>query len=305
MNETVKNQASEDFSKARAKEIFQGIMHFLDPGRNRLLSLDDVKELLKPENETYRGMKVVPISLIVGSEGRYRDFNKYFLPKSDHLRPRWERIDEARLNDIVLPPIQLYEIGGVYFVRDGNHRVSVAKAQGVENVDAEVTSLSTEITIDPSMTVDDLRRALIAYEKKKFYTKTEFEKITGYTGLDFSMPGSYDVVYNHILVHKYYLNQQYSEEIPFEKAALSWFDNVYKPIVDIITKENLCGRFSGRTTSDLYVWIVKYWDLLKKKYGIHFSIPDAVRDFGRRYGSARLKLPALIRFLVKGILGKR
>ncbi|MDR2049443.1 MAG: transcriptional regulator [Treponema sp.] len=307
MRETVKNQAAEDFSRARSKEVFQRIMHFLDNDRTKLLSLNDVKKLLRPKSETYRGMQAVPIQLIVGSEGRYRDFNKYFLPRSEHLRPRWERVDEARLNDITLPPIQLYEIGGVYFVRDGNHRVSVAKTQGVENVDAEVISLSTEISISPSMTVDDLRKALIAYEKKTFFQKTEFEKITGCGGLDFTMPGSYDIIYNHIMVHKYFLNQHCSEEIPFDKALRSWFDNVYKPITDIIVKENLCGQFPGRTPSDLYVWIVKHWDLLKKKYGIHYTILDAARDFGTRYGrrDGRRNLSALILSLVKGIFGKR
>jgi hypothetical protein len=303
MEKMIKTQASEDFSKARSKEVFQRIMHFLDNERIKLLSLNDVKEMLKPKSETYRGMRVVPIRLIVGSEGRYRDFNKFFLPRSEHLRPRWERVDEARLSDITLPPIQLYEIGGVYFVRDGNHRVSVAKTQGVENVDAEVISLSTEISINPSMTVDDLRKALVAYEKKDFFEKTGFEKITGCTDLDFTMPGRYDVIYNHILVHKYFLNQYCSGEIPFDRAARSWFDNVYKPIVDIITKENLCGQFPGRTPSDLYVWIVKYWDQLKKKYGIHYAILDAVRDFGTKYG--RRNFFTLILSLVKGILGKR
>jgi hypothetical protein len=309
MTETIKNQAAEDFSKARSKEIFQRIMHFLDNDKINLLSLNDVKEILRPKSETYKGMQAVPIRLIVGSEGRYRDFNKYFLPKSDHLRPRWERVDEARLSDITLPPIQLYEIGGVYFVRDGNHRVSVAKTQGIENVDAEVISLSTEVSITPSMTVDDLRKALVAYEKKLFFQKTEFEKITGCGSLDFTMPGRYNEIYNHILVHKYFLNQQQSGEIPFDSAMRSWFDNVYQPIVDIITKENLCGQFPGRTPSDLYVWIVMHWDLLKKKYGIHYSILDAARDFGSRYGSTRgsspWKLPALILSLLKGIFGKR
>ncbi|MDR0402934.1 MAG: transcriptional regulator [Treponema sp.] len=304
MTGTIKNQAAEDFSRARAREFFQRIMHFLDHDKITLLSLDDVKRILRPKSETYRGMRAVPIRLIVGSEGRYRDFNKYFLPKSDHLRPRWERIDEARLSDITLPPIQLYEIGGVYFVRDGNHRVSVAKTQGIENVDAEVISLSTEISISPSMTVDDLRKALVAYEKKEFCQKTEFEKITGCGSLDFTIPGRYDVIYNHILVHKYFLNQEQSGEIPFGEALSSWYNNVYTPIVDIIIKENLCGQFPGRTPSDLYVWIVKRWDLLKKKYG-HYSILDAARDFGDRYGIVPRKLPALILSLVKGIFGKR
>ena len=94
-----------------------------------MLSFNDVKKILKPQNEVYAGMQIVPINKIVGSEGRYQDFDNHFLPRTNLLKSRWARVDEAHLNDIVLPPIQLYEIGGLYFVRDGNHRVSVAKMQ--------------------------------------------------------------------------------------------------------------------------------------------------------------------------------
>ncbi|MDR2403821.1 MAG: transcriptional regulator [Spirochaetaceae bacterium] len=283
MTDAHKVQAEEDFFRARGKAILSEIQHFLNADRNNLLSLNDVKEILKPQNEIYRGMQVVPIRLIVGSEGRYRDFNKYFLPKSDHLKSRWIRVDEARLKDIILPPIQLYEIGGVYFVRDGNHRVSVAKSQGVENIDAEVISLSSEISITPSMTTEKLREAVISFEKKVFYEKTRYGELTGSYDLDFSDPGSYDVIYNHILVHKYYLNEGRREELPFEEALTSWYRNVYCPIIQIINDEKLCFNFPGRTASDLYVWIVKHWDDLKQKYGV-YALDDAARDFNDRYG---------------------
>lgn len=283
-------QASEDFSRARGKAILSRIQNFMNPDKDKLLSFNDVKEILKPRNETYKGMQVVPLELIVGSEGRYRDFNKYFLPRSEHLRQRWERVDMARLKDIILPPIQLYEIGGVYFVRDGNHRVSVARAQGSGSIDAEVISLSSEIKISPDMTTEQLKQAVIDYEKKLFYEKTNFYELTGCDDLDFSAPGRYDVIYNHILVHKYYLNEHASSEISFSDALVSWYNNVYKPIIDIIQEEHLDAHFPGRTPSDLYVWIVKHWDFLKKKYGVHYSMSEAARDFTRKYGKERLSL---------------
>ena len=281
-------QASDDFNRARNKALFSRIQHFMNADRDSLLSFNDVREILKPRNEVYRGMQVVPINKIVGSEGRYRDFNKYFLPRSEFLRSRWESVDRAQIKDIPLPAIQLYEIGGAYFVRDGNHRVSVARSQGGEEIDAEVTSLSSEITINPSMTVDDLRQAVIEYEKKIFYEKTSFGKLTGDMDLNFTQPGSYDVIYNHILVHKYYLNQSLAEELPFEEALVSWYNNVYCPIIKIIDEDMLCASFPGthhRTRSDLYVWIVKYWDHLKAENGVHCSIADAARDFSARYGN--------------------
>jgi hypothetical protein len=277
-------QAAEDFNKARTLAFLSKIQHFLSPDKDRLLNFNDVKDILKPRNEVYQGIQVVPIKLIVGSEGRYQDFNKYFLPKSDYLRNRWERVDEALIESVILPPIRLYEIGGVYFVRDGNHRVSVAKAQGVESIDAEVTSLSSEVTITPSMTSDDLRKAVIKMEKTVFYEKTDFEGLTGCKTLDFSMPGRYDVIYNHILVHKYYLNEHFDGELPFFDALVSWYNNVYEPIIQIIEEEGLCAEFPKRTPSDLYVFIVKRWDFLKEKYGVTYSATDAARDFRRRFG---------------------
>jgi hypothetical protein len=307
MNQTdlIKKQAADDFSKARTKEIFSQIMHFVDPNKNKLLSLDDVKEILKPKTESYKGMRTVAIDLIVGSEGRYQDFNKFFLPKSENLRSRWERVDEARLSDIILPPIQLYEIGGVYFVRDGNHRVSVAKAQGVEMVDAEITSLSTELTLSPGMTLEALKKALLDYEKKCFYEKTNFAALTGCTNLDFTIPGRYDVVYHHIEVHKYYLNQSRKDEVSFDEALVSWYSKLYAPIVIITTEEKLCALFPDRTPGDLYVWIVRFWDILKEKYGFYYPLKNAAHDFALRFGKPRKTPFALIKSFFQSILGKR
>jgi hypothetical protein len=282
----IQMQASSDFSRARGRAVLSRLQHFLNTDRDKLLSFNDVKEILRPRNEVYRGNQTVPVKLIIGSEGRYRDFNKYFFPRSEHLRHRWERVDQARLKDLTLPPIQLYEIGGVYFVRDGNHRVSVARTQGVEFIDAEVTSLASEIKIDPSMTSDELRESLIRYEKNIFYEKTGFGGLTGDDTLDFTVPGSYDVIYNHILVHKYFLNQNRRGEIPFPEALVSWYNNVYSPVIEIIREQWLLAHFPGRNEGDLYVWIVKHWDFLKKKYGV-YSLAQAALDFSARYGQSK------------------
>jgi len=302
--DSVTQQAAADFSRARGKAILSRIQHFLNTDRNRLLSFNDVKDILKPKNEVYRGSQTVPIKLIVGSEGRYHDFNKYFLPNAEHLRHRWQRVDEAHIKDIILPPIQLYEIGGVYFVRDGNHRVSVAKMQDVEFIDAEVISLTTEINIKPSMTTDELRDALIAYEKNIFYNETYFGDLTDYWDLNFSSPGRYDVIYNHILVHKYYLNENIEEEIPFSNALVSWYNNVYNPVITIIKEQWLLVNFAGRTEADLYVWIIKHWDFLKRKYSA-YSLADAADDFSRKYGQSQGKFLRFLAMLANRMFRKK
>ena len=292
--DAITQQTYADFSRARGKAMLSQIQNFLNTDRDKLLSFNDVKGILKPKNEVYMGSQTVPIKMIVGSEGRYHDFNKYFLPRKEHMRQRWQRVDEAHIKDIVLPPILLYEIGGVYFVRDGNHRVSVAKLQGVEFIDAEVISLTTEMNIKPSMTTDELTAELIEYEKNIFYTETLFGDLTEYWDMNFSAPGRYDVIYNHILVHKYYLNEDIEEEIHFNNALVSWYNNVYNPVIKIIREQWLLANFPGRTEADLYVWIVKHWDFLKKKYGT-YSLNKAAGDFSMKYGQSQGKF---LRFLV-------
>ena len=140
------------------------------------------------------------------------------------------------------------------------------------------------------MTVDDLKNAVIEYEKRIFYEKTLFGELTGDKTLHFTQPGCYDVIYNHILVHKYYLNQDLEEELPFDEALVSWYNNVYCPIIKIIDEDMICLNFPGRSPSDLYVWIVKHWDFLKKDNGVHYSIVEAARDFSVKYGNNKMKI---------------
>lgn len=278
-------QTDEDFTRARNKALFNEVQHLLNPDEATLISFTDIKKLLRPNNEVYKGMEVVPISMIVGSEGRYRDFDNHFFPKNNFLKARWERVDMAHYQDIVLPPISLYEVGGLYFVRDGNHRVSVAKAQGIDYIDADVVSLQSEIKLKPGTSKEDLVKQVVEYEKRVFYNETGFGDITDYWLLDFSTPGQYDLVYNHILTHKHYINMGKSEEIPMEEAILSWFNNVYLPVIHAIDEHKMMRRFRGRTKSDLYVFLIKYWDELKQKFGENVSLDWAAEEYKSRYGT--------------------
>ncbi|NLC93792.1 MAG: transcriptional regulator [Treponema sp.] len=285
------SQSEEDFYKARNKAFFNEIQHFLSPEEASLISLNDVKQLIKPMNETYVGMQTIAIDKIVGSEGRYKDFDNQFFPKSSFLKNRWEHVDEAAINSIILPPIKVYELAGLYFVRDGNHRVSVAKAKGIEFIDAEVVSLQSEIKLRKTNNIKDLVKQIINYEKRVFYSETNFGDITDYWCLDFTTPGKYDVVYNHILTHKYFINQNQEKEITMEDAILSWFKTVYLPILYSIQKNHINHKFPKRTLSDLYVWIVKYWDDLKVKFfDNEISIDKAVLDFKKTHKISFLRL---------------
>jgi hypothetical protein len=291
-------RAADDFGKARSREIFGRILSLLTNQKDNLLSLQEVKALIGPASETYRGLRVVPIEKIVGSEGRYQDFNRFFLPRHNRLRGRWVRVDTAHHQEVVLPPVTLYEIGGVYFVRDGNHRVSVGKLQGVEFIDAEVISLGTRVSLKPGMSREELRTAVIDLEREEFFKHTRLKELRPGATMNFTATGRYDEIIRHINGHKYFLNLSVKEEISFKKAMLSWYDTVYKPSVDMIEEQRLPKAFPGRTAADLYVWIVRHWDQLKQKYGQTFPLEQAARQYTELYGrSARGLFPAVGRFL--------
>jgi len=292
----------EDFSKARHKALFNEVQHFLNPDEATLISLSDIKKLLKPENEVYKGMQTVPVKLIVGSEGRYNDFDNRFFPKSLHLKTRWEHIDIAHINDIPLPPISLYELGGVYFVRDGNHRVSVARSRGVEFIDAEVVSLQSEIKLHPGDSLKKMTRQVINYEKRVFYTETGFGDATDFWSLDFSAPGQYDVIYNHILTHKYYINMNKTDEIGMDMAMQSWLYHVYFPVIAVIDRYHIMKYFRHRTKSDLYVWMIKYWDEIKNKYGSELTLDDIATPFMKAFGEPPIKH---LKNKIKGLIFKK
>ena len=285
----ISSQTDEDFSRARNKALFNEIQHILTPEEAELISLTDMKQLLKPSGEVYKGMQTVPVKLIAGSEGRYKDFDNNFFPKRTFLKNRWERVDLAHYQDVTLPPVNLYELGGLYFVRDGNHRVSVAKAQGIEYIDADVVSLQSEIKIKPGSTKKQMTRQVIDYEKRVFYAETCFGDITDYWCLNFTTPGQYDLIYNHILCHKYYINADKVEEIPFEQAVQSWFSNVYMPVLKTLEAHKVIKDFKGRTLSDLYVFLIKYWDELKKKFGEDFPLEDAAMVFSNQFAKMSLR----------------
>lgn len=278
-NSLFDDAAEHDFQRAQTRALLSRLSNVFKPSREELLPFDAAKKLLRPEGETYTGLSAVPLDKIVGSEGRYRDFNRHFLPRKEYLRQRWVSIDKTHYEDINLPPVRLYEMGGVYFVRDGNHRVSVARSLGQVEIDAEVVSLQAKIRVEPDMGMDELKRAIIEYEKNQFYGETKYVQTTGKDDLTFSEPGRYDTIREHVAVHKYFLNQDETKEIDFASALLSWYENVYSPIILAVKEEKILSLFPGRTGADLYLYIVQHWDELKQVRKKEIGIGYAARDF--------------------------
>ena len=279
-----------DFIKAHRHAVFQGIFSTFRWHNPDLLSFYEVTKLIKPEAESYKGMQVIPVKQIIGSENRYHDFSSAFYPKNTHLEKRWESVDAARLDDIVLPPISVYKLGDTYFVRDGNHRVSVARSKGVEFIDAEVVELTSKIPLEEGITLNEIRKRVVAYERQRFLDQFN----PTYLPMDrivFTAPGSYPEMVNHIMVHKYFANQDRQKEMSFEEGAVSWLNNVYLRIADAIEKEHLLSEFPGQTEADLYMWLVRRWDEMKRVDAL------ATENDAAKAVKSEIKTPFLVRWL--------
>ncbi len=255
------------FNQAKTRAVLSRVFSILNPEKTEMLSFYDIKNLIKPKAEFYMGVKSIPLDKVVGSEGRYHDFNRAFLPKKEHLRNRWRSINTAALEDVYLPPVKLFKIGETYFVRDGNHRVSVARLRGQVDIDAEITELTSEIDVTPDITISELRKKVIAFELNRIRERSGLNEWVDFEEIEFTAPGRYEEMLRHILGHQEYLNRCQDTEVNIGKAAQSWFLTVYLPVINIIQNESLVKRFPGRTEADLYVWVIKHWEALGDRYG--------------------------------------
>ena len=147
---SVDEQVDKDFDRALLKASLRRWKDRLrrDSAPERLLSFEEAKGALKRWSQTYRGTQPVEVEKITGSVGRWRDFDGSFLPLKRSMGERWGRIDRAYHRGDELPAVSLYKIGDAYFVRDGNHRVSVARYHKVAAIDAEVVELRGQMRTD-------------------------------------------------------------------------------------------------------------------------------------------------------------
>ncbi len=278
-----------DYSQARRKANIEKVFSLLRGKRTTPVPFEKVKALLGGRPESYRGIRTVEVANIIGSESRYSDFTRSFAPATDITKRRWMSVDDAVHKGITLPPVVLYEVGGVYFVRDGNHRVSVAKNRGVVFMDAEVTSLDADISFRPDMDLREITEAIIAYEERRFYEATGLKDARPNANVRFSAIARYDLLVGRIEAHKVGLEERKGTSCSFQEAALFWYDNEYEPITRYIWDEKILDSFHGRTAGDLYVWMSEYAEEIEERFKACILPEDAVSDLKEKYGGAPLK----------------
>ena len=271
-------QAQEDFTRARRKVFLDKIGAFLLQRPNELLSFQEVRERLPIKSQIYRGMRAIPVAKIIGSVDRYEDFNRHFLPTQTNTQSRWENVDEAVLTDIILPPIEVYQVGDAYFVLDGNHRVSVAREKGMMFVDAYVVELQTTLPLGPET---DQRELLRLAEYARFLDQTNLDHLRPGMVIDFTRLGRYDLLIEHISAHRWYMGIEQNRPISWEAAVLDWYDQVYAPLVAIVEEQGILDEFPGRTAADLYLWIMDHRYYLNQEQGRPVGPQTAVLSYNR------------------------
>lgn len=279
-------RAQEDFVTARRKAFWHEIFSLLGRRSNRLLSWDEVRHRLGIRGRVYRGMQAVPVSKIIGSVGRYRDFDRAFLPTQDSTAERWRSIARAHYDDVSLPPVKLYKVGDAYFVMDGNHRVSVARERGVEFVDAEVTEVTARVPVTPDLEADDLE---IKGEYAHFLDRTRLDELRPDQNIELTIGGGYERLLEHIAVHRYFMGLERERFVSEDEAVCDWYDTVYLPLVRIIRERNVLANFPGRTEADLYLWIIDHQHYLREQFGPQVAAEQAAEHFAVRYATRPIK----------------
>lgn len=272
------------FNDARRKALLSALLGHIRRQPTSMLSLEEVRSRLRVRGQRWLGFQSIPLHGIIGSEGRYDDFDRAFLPRSDTLKHRWANIDHAIEHAIELPPVELYKLSDVYFVRDGNHRVSVARQRRQLYVDAYVTELIVDVPLEPGLSMRDL---LLKEEYSDFLEWTDLHSLRRDERIEFSELGRYLDLVQHINVHRYYLGQAHQREIGRAEAVSSWYDNVYMPIVEAIRAERALRHFRGRTEADLYCWIMQHRWYMREDIGTDPGPECATRSYVTQFSRKR------------------
>ena len=277
MSNDLNERARADFGRARFKAFLNRVRSVVSGRPGTLLSYDEVKSALHIGGPIYRGVRTVRVEDIVGSLNRYHQFDRAFLPVEDRIAARWQSVDRAFYQEISLPPVVLYKVGGVYFVVDGHHRVSVAREQGQEFIEAEVRECATRVNITPDLKPEDL---VILGEKVHFLERTHLDSLRPESRVRLTIPDGFDRMLQHIAEHRYFMGLDLKRDVSEEEAVTHWYDTVYLPIVKIIRKSKILKDFPGKTEGDLYLWVLDHQSYLVEEEGQTLQPPeDAARGF--------------------------
>ena len=274
-------QANREWQDVRRAAFFQDVLGIIRQRPVDLLPFEEVRQRLRLHNTRYRGIQDVPLEQIVGSVGRYKDFTRNFLPRQDGLEDRWQNIDRLISMGRPLPPIELLQVGEAYFVRDGNHRVSVARMRGFPTIQAYVWEYKTRVPLTPDTDMEDL---LVKAAYAAFVESTNIDHLYPDVDITLTQVNGYDDLLYEIQALQYGISVIDEREVSFDEAVQLWYEMRYTPIVQIIRQQEILNEFPDHTEADLYLWLQRYQEELRIRYGTQVMVDEAAADLSRRFG---------------------
>lgn len=267
--------AVHDFQTAQQRAAVQEVLARITGKSTQLLSYEEVAEKLNLHVRTERGLHDIPLDAIVGSVGRYNDFTRTFLPRRVEDQQRWAGVKAAMEGNLGLPPIEVYKVGEVYFVLDGNHRVSVARREGFKTIQAYIIEFQTDVKLTPDVQPDDL---IAKAEYVDFLEATRINRLRPNVDLSVTSCCQYEKLMEQVRVSQYLLQEQAGKEVPLQDAAAYWYDTTYIPLAETIRDRGLLRWFPDRTITDLYIWISENRAALEEELGWEIQSEAAVTD---------------------------
>lgn len=291
-NQLRHNTAVADFKRARKKAAMQQMLTRLTRKPNDLLAYEDIRQQLQENQAVELGTQEIPLSAIVGSVGRYKDFTRDFLPKNDSDEERWVGVKTAVMDMVGMPPIDVYKVGDVYFVIDGNHRVSVARELGTKTITARVTEVPSRINISPNDDPDDI---ICKVRYAEFLEQTNLDSLRPEADLYMTFCGHYRQLIIQIEAYKQCVLAEAGEPIDDETAVCRWYDQQYLPVISMMRENGVMRNFPERTEADLYVLLSEKREEIMTSLGWEVEPDEAVSAIANekqnqsRFGGRLLK----------------
>jgi hypothetical protein len=241
--------AEHDFLRARRRQVLSRLAAWLrrEPDDvSEILPFDEVVAALGRTGEKRLGLQVIPLDSIVGSVDRARDFDRSFRPRSGRSRERWERLARAHRRGEAIPPIDVYRVGELHFVKDGHHRVSVAHALGFRSIDAYVTEVTTKI----DATGISRRGDLITKDLRRVFLDRVPLPGPALATILVTTAWSYAELSEEVEAWGFRLMQQEGRFLDRETVARRWYAEEYRPVVRMLAQADLIG---DRTEAEAYL----------------------------------------------------
>jgi ParB/Sulfiredoxin domain len=240
------------FDRARRRSVYSRLARVLGrDGPSDLLPLEEATRSLRPFARRYVGLRPIPLSQVVGTDSRGSDFDRSFRPRRPDIRLRWQQVEQA-FPDAAFPPIVVYQLGDAYFVIDGHHRVAIARQNGMETIDAEVTELQARWHLPADADVVEL---IHAEQERIFMEDSGLAEAHPEARMRFSRPVGYIELLETVQLHGYHLMQDEGRVLPRAEIARRWYAEVYLPTIEAIREEGLDEVCPDVTYPDRFLWV--------------------------------------------------